>query len=245
MRRPRAAAIALTVLLALALSACSAAVVSDGGSEVPPDETAVAPEGEAPSTADASRQVLVLGRSVMTDWMTHWGGDASQPATWEGFTIAFREIEGPPGIADSASAAIAEAPAGSVVLFKFCFVDFNGGDYDNELDTYLDHVAEVADATEARGVSLILGTALPKVAGETTPELVAEHREFGERLEEFAADRRGRGQDVVVLDLNAVLTDDDGALRDRYAVSADDSHLTDAAYNALDDALLSLLDERR
>ena len=73
-----------------------------------------------------------------------------------------------------AVAAMADAPADSVVLFKFCFVDFNGGDYDNELDTYLDYVAEVADAAEARGVSLILGTALPKVAGETTLELVAE-----------------------------------------------------------------------
>ncbi|HSQ21421.1 MAG TPA: hypothetical protein VLQ52_01290 [Coriobacteriia bacterium] len=187
----------------------------------------------------------MLGRSVMTDWTAHWGGDVSQPTTWEGFTITFREIEGPPGIADSAIAAMAEAPAGSTALFKFCFVDFNGGDFTGELDTYLEYCARVADAAEAAGVRLILGTALPKVAGETTPELVAEHREFGRRVEALAGERRAVGQDVVVLDLNAVLADDDGALVRRYAVSADDSHLSDAAYDALDEALLPLLSEAR
>jgi len=233
----RTYALLATLLLAGTILGCDAA---------PPPANSPSDAATEASPSDASSaQLLVLGRSVMTGWMAHWGGDPSAPTEWQGYSITFREIEGPPGIADSAVAAMADAPADSVVLFKFCFVDFNGGDYDNELDTYLDYVAEVADAAEARGVSLILGTALPKVAGETTLELVAEHREFGERLEEFAADRRGRGQDVVVLDLNAVLTDDDGALRDRYAISADDSHLTDAAYNALDDALLSLLDERR
>ena len=244
MSRPCAAAMALTLMLALALSACSGeAAVPDEDSTAPSDESAVAPEETTPSTGAGSHQVLVLGRSLMTDWMAHWGGDASQPATWEGFTIAFREIEGPPGIADSASAAIAEAPAGSTVVFKFCFVDFNGGDFAGELDTYLEYCARVADAADAAGVRLILGSALPKVAGETTPELVAEHREFGRRVEALAAERRAAGQDVAVLDLNAVLADDDGALVRRYAVSHDDSHLNDAAYDALDEALLPLLSE--
>lgn len=231
----RMCALLAILLLAGVLFGCESAEAPAGAS----------PGAESPAPDDASAQVLVLGRSVMTGWMAHWGGDAATPVNWEGYEISFREIEGPPGIADSAAAAIAEAPAGSAVLFKFCFVDFNGVEYDNELDSYLEYVAEVADAAEARGVSLILGTALPKVSGETTPELVEEHREFAARLKEFATDRRARGQDVVVLDLNAVLADDDGALRDRFAVSADDSHLTDAAYDALDEALLPLLDERR
>jgi len=225
-----------TLLLAAAVAGCNGGGSTSGGSA----------DSESPAAAgDASAQVLVLGRSVMTGWMAHWGGDASTPVEWEGYTVSFREIEGPPGIGESAASAIAEAPAGSTVLFKFCFVDFNGGEYAEELDAYLENVAEVADAADSRGVRLILGTALPKVDGETTDELVAEHREFGQRLEEFAADRRSAGQDVVVLDLNAVLADSDGALRDRYAVSSDDSHLSDAAYDALDEALLPLLAERR
>ncbi|MBN2848870.1 MAG: hypothetical protein JXP72_10570 [Coriobacteriia bacterium] len=234
------------LLLALVLPACAGeAAMPEEGPTAPSQDGAAAPGSAAPSVSDGSRQVLVLGRSVMTDWMAHWGGDASQPATWEGFTITFREIEGPPGIADSAAAAIAEAPAGSTALFKFCFVDFNGGDFAGELDTYLKYCARVADAAEAAGVRLIIGTALPKVAGETTQELVAEQREFGRRVEALAAERRAAGQDVAVLDLNALLADDDGALARRYAVSAGDSHLSDAAYDALDEVLLPLLSEAR
>ncbi|MDO8847603.1 MAG: hypothetical protein Q7W51_04365 [Coriobacteriia bacterium] len=232
----RTGALIAALLLAAALAGCNGGGSSSGGS--------AENESSSPAAGDASAQVLVLGRSVMTGWMAHWGGDASMPAEWEGYTISMREIEGPPGIGESAASAIAEAPTGSTVLFKFCFVDFNGGDYTEELDAYLEYVAEVADAADSRGVRLILGTALPKVDGETTDELVAEHREFGQRIEEFAADRRSAGQDVVVLDLNAVLADSDGALRDRYAVSSDDSHLSDTAYDALDEALLPLLAER-
>ena len=234
----RRAGVVLAMLLLLgALVGCdTAGTLADS-----PSDAAT----EASGSSGTSAELLVLGRSVMTGGLARWGGDPSTLAEWRGYTITMREIEGPPGIADSAASAIAEAPAGSVVLFKFCFVDFNGGDYEDELDTYLDDAAEVADAAEARGVSLILGTALPKVSGETTPELAAEHREFARRIEELAADRRADGQDVVVLDLNEVLADEDGALRDSYAVSADDSHLNEAAYVALDEALLPLLDERR
>lgn len=233
----RLAALLVVLLLLGASGGCATA----GTPAASPSDESV----DAPPSDGTSAQLLVLGRSVMTGWMAHWGGDAATPANWEGYEIAFREIEGPPGIAQSATDAIADAPAGSVVLFKFCFVDFNGGEYDEELDTYLDLVAEVADAAEARRVSLILGTALPKVANETTPELVSEHHEFARRLEALAAERRARGHDVVVLDLNAVLADADGALRDRYAISRDDSHPNDAAYDALDEALLPLLDDRR
>jgi hypothetical protein len=219
------------------------------------DETRPAPEAEQAETAgpgsgvDAddvagtSRQVLVLGRSVMTGWMDHWGSGGSDTASLEGYAITFREIEGPPGIARSAADAIASAPAGSTVVFKFCFVDFNGGEYASELDTLMEHVAVVADAADAAGVRLILGTALPKVEGETTQALVREHREFGRRIAEFAAERRDAGQAVMVLDLNAALADAEGALERGYAVSPDDSHLNDAAYDVLDTMLLKTLDD--
>ena len=243
MSRPRViAAVLATLLLAMALAGCGdGGTVSDVAVEDP--ETGVE-DSAVSASADTAPYVLVLGRSVMTDWMAHWGGDASTPALFAGHEMHFREVEGPPGIADSAAAAIAEAPEGSTVLFKYCFVDFNGGDHTGEIDAYLRDVARVADAARTRDVRLILGTALPKVRGETTPELVAEHREFGRLLEEFAAGRRAAGQDVVVLDLNALLADDDGSLARRYAVSAGDSHLSLAAYETLDDALEPLLAER-
>ena len=251
---------ALTVLLALlvvamllASSGCAApgdTVLSDGdngtGAGAPDGTAAEAPaEGsDAVATTDGvdpARHLLVLGRSVMTGWVDHWGGSASEPAEWEGRTVTFREIEGPPGIAASASAAIADAPVGSVVLFKYCFVDFNGGDYAAELDAYTRDLEAVADAAAGRGVTLVLGTALPRVRAETTPELVAEHRAFAERVEALATDRIADGESVLVLDLNAVLAAADGSLESRYAVSRDDSHLTGAAYDALDEALLAVL----
>jgi len=47
----------------------------------------------------------------------------------------------------------------------------------------------------------------------------------------------------MVLDLNTALTDAEGALERGYAVSPGDSHLNDAAYDALDTALLNTLDD--
>ena len=253
----RAFAPAVLALL-VAASLLAAAGCAAPGDSVPPDgdngtgtgapdatgaeAPAEAPDADGtPSAADAARHLLVLGRSVMTGWVDHWGGSASEPAEWEGRTVTFREIEGPPGIAASAIAAIAEAPAGSIVLFKYCFVDFNGGDFAAELDAYTRDLEAVADAAAARGVTLVLGTALPRVRAETTPELVAEHRAFAERVEALATDRIADGESVLVLDLNAVLAAADGSLESRYAVSRDDSHLTGAAYDALDEALLAVL----
>lgn len=241
------------VLAGLAVLALVAGAVACGETLPAPEseEATVVPsdpgDGDAGDGAardgDASRQVLVLGRSVMTGWMEHWGADASGTASLDGYAITFREIEGPPGIGRSAADAIAAAPAGSTVLFKFCFVDFNGGEYADELDTYMAYVAEVAEAADAAGVRLVLGTALPRVEGETTQALVDEHREFGRRIDGFSADRREAGQAVAVLDLNSVLVDDGGALQRGYAVSPGDSHLNDAAYDALDTALLNTLDD--
>lgn len=228
---------ALVAMLALAVLAGCAPDASPAAI----DETVPAHDAPRAADDDHSDELLVLGRSVMTGWMAHWGGDAQTSASWEGHAITFREIEGPPGIGASAASAIGEAPAGSLALFKFCFVDFNGGEYAEELDAYESELVRVADAADAEGVRLILGTALPKVRSETTPELVAEHQAFGAMVEALAADRREAGQDVVVLDLNDVLADDDGALEARYALARDDSHLNEAAYRALDEALLPLL----
>ncbi len=234
--------VGLTALLLVA----GVASCGEAGPTPEPGEAEVAPPEAGSSASDdggVSRQILVLGRSVMTGWMEHWGSGGSDVASLGEYTITFREVEGPPGIARSAADAIGAAPAGSTVLFKFCFVDFNGGEYDGELEAYVEDVARVADAADSAGVRLILGTALPRVKAETTPALVDEHREFGRRITEFAAERRGAGQTVVVLDLNTVLIDDEGALQSRYAVSSGDSHLNDAAYDVLDTALLNTLED--
>jgi hypothetical protein len=235
-------ALVLALVLALTVSGCAQPDSSESPATDARATDAGATDAGAAGASGAGR-LLVLGRSVMTGWMAHWGGDASSPTEWNGYTVTFREIEGPPGIGRSAAEAISSAEPGTVVLFKFCFVDFNGGEWDSELDTYMQHVTRAADAARDRQTPLIIGTALPKVAGETTPELIAEHRAFGERLAAFVADRRTAGQTIAVLDLNRVLVGADGGLLPGYAVSPDDSHLNESAYDALDTALKAVLAE--
>jgi len=148
------------LLLVIGVTACGDARPTPEAEQA---ETASQESGAGTDdVAGTSRQVLVLGRSVMTGWMDHWGSEGSDTASLEGYTIRFREIEGPPGIARSAADAIAPAPAGSTVVFKFCFVDFNGGEYAGELDVLMEYVAVVADAADSAGARLILGTACPK-----------------------------------------------------------------------------------
>jgi hypothetical protein len=234
-RASRSLLAVLAFVLVLAAGACDGRTpdaISTGERETVPDS------GQAVETEST---LLVLGRSVMTGWVEYWGGSSSESVVWEGRTVVFREVEGPPGIADSAIDAMSEVPSGSTVLFKFCFVDFNGGDCEGELEGLLGYVEEVADEANARDVRLIVGTALPKVKAETTPELVTEHEEFARRLEGLVAQRREAGEDIAVLDLNEVLADGSGALRTNYAVSRDDSHLNEKAYDALDTALLAVL----
>lgn len=201
---------------------------------------------EAPSASggDGSADVLMLGRSVMAGWFAHWGDDGSGRVTREGLTLRYREIEGPDGIARSASEAIGEAPAGSTVFFKFCFVDFTAGDEMSmraELQRNEGFVDQVVSAAEARGVRLIIGNALPNVASQTNPFLIREHREYNEWLEAVASEHPDT---VRVFDEYSVLAGADGALKAEYASSPDDAHPNDAAYDALDQAFFESLERK-
>lgn len=229
--RPRLLVLAV---LPIALAGCV-------GRALPPGELGVGHEVRrlpvpvpAEESAEASGTLLVLGRSVMTGWMAHWGGDAATPVTREGWAISFREVSGPPDIADSAAAAIAEAPPGSTVLFKLCFVDFAEDGSVTAADE--GYVRDVAAAARSRGVRLLVGNALPQVASASTPALVGQHRAYDAWLESNAA-----AEGFEVLDLNGVLAGSDGVLRAAYAASPDDSHLSEPAYDALDAVLFPML----
>ena len=146
-------------------------------------------EGEESQESGASGEsgwsdtpVLMLGRSVMWGWFKHWGWDGafeSMPFQKDGYSLTFNELQEPPGIADSAMAYMDEAPEGCVVLFKFCFLDFHGGE-DFTFEEQKEWVEQVADKAEERGQRLIFGNALPKTKGETDSALVAEHERFNE-----------------------------------------------------------------
>jgi hypothetical protein len=182
----------------------------------------------------------MMGRSVMRGWFDHWGWDGQTPVIRDGHEFSYVELASPPDIATSAEERIGSAPEGSIIVFKLCFVDFEADSASGEhskLTENLGYAERVVTAARERGHPVILGNALPRVAGETNADLVELHRSYNAALDALAANDSG----VSVLDMYGVLTGDEGELSARYAVSAGDSHLSEAAYDALDTALFELL----
>lgn len=233
----------LAIALTIATGAVGCAPEREPTNPEPPaSEPRQDAEGQDDTSVDGDAvQVLMLGRSVMRGWFDHWGYDGESPVERKGYALQYREIESPPGIAESAAAAVAEAPAGSIVFFKLCFVDFETGHPASvtkaRLSNMHDWLVGVIAAAHDNDVTLILGNALPRVRAETTGALTDMHRAYNEDAGRLAA-----GSDnVYVFDLYGPLTDE-GALRDDYAASPDDSHLNDAAYSMLDEAFFAELD---
>jgi hypothetical protein len=217
----------------------ASASTSDDGGESANDDSS---DGDSSADGSGGAAVLMMGRSVMGGWFQSWGWDWDGPADRDGYTLTYAELETPPGIASSACDHIAQAPEGSVVFFKFCFDDFwgdSGARGNRQVQELEGWVEEVAACAEDRGVVLVVGNALPKVAEYTDRDLISQHRDFNSWLDEFAEGNAN----VYVVDLYGTLTDSDGALRSEYAVGATDSHLTPEAYEALDPLLFDALDE--
>jgi hypothetical protein len=186
--------------------------------------------------------VYMLGRSVMGGWFSHWGAD---PFSHGRFTLAYHELESPPDIVARTERIVDSITTGQnpVVFFKLCFVDFEGGDSATaqaNLDRNLGYVQQVYDHTvTGRGLRLIVGNALPQVVRDHNTWLAWNHRQYNQRLLDFAAAHA----DVKVFDLYSVLSDANGDLRSDYATSSDDSHPNDAGYAALDGPLFTLLEQ--
>ncbi|MFA5866829.1 MAG: hypothetical protein WC891_02565 [Actinomycetota bacterium] len=228
-------AVVLILLLALVVPACATT----------PAETDKKPTAKESQTAasSGSTQVMMLGRSVMNGWFTHWTGDSSQPYNKEGFSLYYREIDGPDSIMDSVQSRVEEDGGGAgIVFFKLCFVDFNGDDRDSarsNLKRNQAYAQKAYDVMVARaGKKLVIGNALPQVKGATTYDLVWNHREYNKWLNDFAAAHSGQ---VWIFDQYGILADGSGYLKSGYETSADDSHPNDAGYSAMDGPFFDLL----
>jgi hypothetical protein len=240
--------LAVLVLAALVVGCTSSAddsaseqssTASEDGGESANDDS---PDSDSSADESGGAEVLMMGRSVMGGWFQSWGWNWDGPVEREGYTLTYGELETPPEIASSACDHIAQAPEGSVVFFKFCFDDFwgdSGARGNRQVQELEGWVEEVAACAEDRGVVLVVGNALPKVAEYTDSALVLQHRNFNSWLDEFAEGN----PNVYVVDVYGPLTDSDGALRSEYAVGATDSHLTPEAYEALDPLLFEVLAE--
>ncbi len=157
---------------------------------------------------------MMLGRSVMGGWFAHWTGDSSQTYNKDGFSLYYREIDGPDSIVDSVQSRVKEDGGGAeIVFFKLCFVDFNGDDRDSARSNlkrnegYAQAVYDII--VTGGGKKLVIGNALPQVKGATTDDLVWNHREYNKWLNDFSASHPGQ---VWIFDQYGILADGDGNL---------------------------------
>ncbi len=222
--------IALVVLLlvggALACTGCGGSKPESG--EAGGDQTAPAAQTEA-----ARGTVTMNGRSVMEGWMSHWGYTGEGTVASNGYAFDYRELDGE-RIVSSFTSNVDGLEPGSVVFFKFCFVDFNG----ENLEERERQVEEVISAALDRQLRLIIGNALPVREQDGSEGMLSEYRAFNAFVAEKAAGHPGS---VWAYDFYGVLAGSDGWLKPEY--QTEDSHPNDVAYSELDKSFFTLLDE--
>lgn len=186
-------------------------------------------------------EVLLLGRSVMQGWFDHWEWNGENPVVREGFALYYGELDSPPAIAQRAVEYVRNVPPTTIVAFKMCFVDFwarTPADAAVNLEENLGYVQEIVDAAEARGIRLVLMTALPETSANTNAALLDLHNDYDDALFRMAQEH----DNVWVFDIRETLADQTGALYRGFATAPGDAHLTVVAYLELDDALFPFLD---
>jgi hypothetical protein len=183
-----------------------------------------------PASSSQPRAVLINGRSVGYNWMAHWGYVGDGTVKKDGYTIAYKELDGN-NIPSSFAENVADLAPGSVAFFKFCFVDFDGSNL-SQRERELDQVLATA---QAKGLKLVVGNALPVRREDGNAQVVAEERKFNEYLAQKAASNPG----VWVFDFHGTLAGSDGYLKPEYQTG--DSHPNDEAYDALDQTFFPLL----
>ncbi len=225
----RAPAVIIASVLALVMLVLAAGCGGRQAAEqTPPEETG---QASAPSTgAPTAGSVTMCGRSVMYGWLQAWGYQGSGKVSHDGYTFDYGELDGS-NIVDSFKEKVDGLPAGSVVFFKFCFVDFDG----SNLTEREGQVDEVIDFARQKGLKLIIGNALPVREQDAPDGITDEYREFNEYLEQKASSNPG----VWVYDFYGVLAGPDGFLKAGYDTG--DSHPNDKAYTALDATFFPLL----
>lgn len=203
------------------------------------------PSAEQPAVQNGKGgvPVLMMGRSVMSGWFSHWTKGSGATSVRKGkHTLRFVEISTPPDIAKSVEEKLVSEGDKPIVFFKFCFDDFAGSSRDEasaslaEKKKYVEQV--YGSVVKKRGLTLIAGNALPKVKSATDTWLVWNHRQFNKWLSAFASDHEG---EVIIFDEYGVLAGPDGSLKAAYASSPDDSHPNEAGYKALDGPFEKLL----
>jgi len=208
-----------------------AAGVLGCGSGGQPDSADSKPSPESAVKTAGTRTVTINGRSVAYNWMSYWGDTGSGRIRKNACTFEYKELDAD-NIASSFAGNVAGLVPGSVVFFKFCFVDFDG----SNLARREGELEQVIGTARAKGLKLVVGNALPVRAQDGNARIVNEEKKFNE----FLAGKADAGPNIWVLDMNGVLAGPDGYLKPGYDTG--DSHPNNTAYAALDQVLFPLLD---
>ncbi len=183
-----------------------------------------------PADPGPAKTVTMNGRSVMEGWMKHWGFKWEGPVEKNGYSLDYKELDGD-NIATSFANNVSDLAPGSVVFFKFCFVDFDG----SNLAQREREIERVLATAKEKGLKLIIGNALPVRKQDGSREILTEDKKFNA----FVAAKAAAASDVWVYDFTGVLAGPNGYLKPEYAT--DDSHPNDMAYSALDRTFFLLL----
>ncbi|MDD5552099.1 MAG: hypothetical protein PHI88_03015 [Candidatus Pacebacteria bacterium] len=216
-----------------------------GEKEALETEPTVTAEPTETSEKTQQKNVWMFGRSVMAGWFEYWGSDVQTPAKRKGYVLEYKGLYEPPDIASSFEEYINDLSANEkpVAFFKFCFVDFHGGskeEANNNLKENKKYIEEVYRIAKNKGLKLIIGNALPRVAAETDSYLKWNHKQYNKWLLEL---EKKYPEDIIIFDFYNNLVDNSGNLKERFAVDKYDSHLNREAYDVLDKDFFELLEK--
>jgi hypothetical protein len=189
----------------------------------------------APTTSSApsgGQTVHMNGRSVMYNWMKHWGCQGEGTVKKNGYTFDYKELDASElgNMSGSFASNTEGLPPGSIVFYKFCFADFSG----DNLKALQDIVGKVVATAKERGFKLIVGNALPVRKQDGTPEMLKEYSAYNTWLE-----AKSKTDGFTVFDQYSVLAGSDGYLNPSY--ETEDSHPNGEAYDAMDAKFFPLL----
>lgn len=232
--RPAARLIAFLLCVAVLFAGCSKSQQKSVSQAMAPKRS----DSSGPAT-----HVMMLGRSVMSGWNDHWSRNNGQPFKDAGFNLYYSDIDSPDGMMDSVKGRLDEDKGkAEIIFFKLCFDDFQSGDKATAVDNLKRNKGLVQKAYQIvvvdHGKKLIIGNALPKVKDATDKDLIWNHKQYNQWLNEFASTHSGQ---VFIFDEYGVLAGLDGSLKSEYASAGDDSHPNDDGYDALDGPFLALL----
>lgn len=231
-RTPMIRCLSMMVISLVLLAACATTPPA------PPAATKPA-SGAKASPSARGIGIVLFGRSVTEGWFRHWGVQPGRGFVQGPFRLLHRTFDDGPNETrwpeQVVSALRRFGPHLQAVQVKLCFVDFTE---ETDLAPYQRTIEAIYRAVVERGKKkLLIGNALPNVAGASPAGLIAKQRAFNGWLGAFAK----KHPQVHIFEQYEVLSTEKGVLDPRYASSPSDAHLNELGYAALDTGYFAFL----